>query len=233
VRELVEPIHVEADAEVEALVGLILDVARTEPVVCLTSRPREREPSFDPAEVRDVIGNGVPLYFLGTGPLTRSLANGLPPKLEVYGGACRIWWPGAGSSSDPHDHPLVHDRYGVYGSQALEQLRAAWARGPNVSEESAGQDPRLTLLTRERDQARSAQSGLQERVADAERERDKARTRAARAERDLREERRSARSTASSIEEGDDEDGETTFHVSMVESRGVALQTPISRGSVV
>ena len=30
----------------------------------------------------------------------------MPDKLECYGGAVRIWWPGLTPESDPYDHPL-------------------------------------------------------------------------------------------------------------------------------
>jgi len=226
VGETVEYITVDTDAEVDTLAGLILDPARTEAVVCLTSRQRQGHPALDPADVRDVVGDGVPVYFLLTGPLTRELSAQLPPTLDVYGGAGRLWWPGVTGSSDPHDHPLIHDRYDVYGTQALSRLRTAWARGQQqVDAGSVEQDSRVTLLIRERDEARSATSGLRAKLAAVEAERDEAQTRAAKAERAVREQRRAARSADSSHEEPLDVDGETAFHVSVVEAWAEALSS--------
>lgn len=119
---------------------------------------------------------------------------------------------------------MIHDRYDVYGSQALAQLRSAWDRGPKASGQVAGQDPRLALATSERDEARSERARVERELAEAVRERDRALPRASTAERDLRELREPADSVVVSVDpRPEDRDAETAFHVSMTEKWAGAL----------
>jgi hypothetical protein len=77
-----------------------------------------------------VLDGAATLYFIPNGPLTYRLQDQLPTKLGVYGGGLRIWWPGLNDQSDPYDHPLVHDKDGVYGSRALTIIEQKWREGP-------------------------------------------------------------------------------------------------------
>ncbi len=47
-----------------------------------------------------------------TGDRSWELTESLPTRLDVYGGATRIWWPQVDESSEPRSHPLLvaHDR---------------------------------------------------------------------------------------------------------------------------
>jgi hypothetical protein len=157
---------VDDDASVQALARQILDPGRSVPIVALTSRQGEREPALDPDEVIALLADAGDLRVIATGPLTRSLEAALPDKLGVFGGAARIWWPGVTEHSDPYDHPLLQDRYGVYGSKVLHELRAAWDKGP-PSRQAVVDNPALVLAHRERD----AERRRAERLADELRER--------------------------------------------------------------
>jgi hypothetical protein len=116
--------------QVEALAREILDPERRRPIVCLTSRERSAEPALDVLETLARVADRAAVYLLPTGPLSRRLAELLPSRLEVYGGAARIWWPGVNAHSDPHDHPLLLDRYDVYASRVLDQLERLLGKGP-------------------------------------------------------------------------------------------------------
>lgn len=138
-----------SDAGLALLAADITSAARTEPIICLTSRPQEDEPALDPSEVREIVGPDAPIYFVRTGDATRILQELLPAKLHVFGGAARIWWPGVNERSALSDHPLIVDRYGVYGSQALGVMRRAWNRPSTAPRES--DHPVIDQLTSERD----------------------------------------------------------------------------------
>ena len=146
-------------AAVEALASLILDPAREVPVVAITSRRREREPAIDPDEVLAIVGPDVVVHYVPDGPLTRRLEELLPRRMHVFGGAARIWWPGVGADADPRAHPLVQDRYGVYGSQAVRELREHWAKGPPAAERTVD-DAELVLVREERDHLRERSERL-------------------------------------------------------------------------
>jgi hypothetical protein len=114
----------------EALAAEVLDPARTEPIVCLSTRAGEDRPAFDHHQVRKAVGRDALLRAVRTGPASRYLSALLPPQLGVFGGGARIWWPGVDAESDPSDHPLVLDRMGRYGPKALEALAERFAEGP-------------------------------------------------------------------------------------------------------
>jgi hypothetical protein len=171
---------------VNDLVAAVRDSDRRTPIVCVTSRRGEAESALDPVDVRRIVGDAVPIYFVRDGPLTRRLMQRLPPKLQAFGGAARIWWRGVNDSCDPHDHPLIQDRYGVYGSKSPEDLRRAWARGAK-DRPTTVTSPELLIALRCRDQMpeRLAQTSDELRAAGEEIHR--ARERASVAERRQRE----------------------------------------------
>src|SRR3712207_4830995 len=113
--------------DLHALARAVLDPTRTIALIGLSSRPREDFPALDPEAIRRIVGDEVPIYFLPDGPVTRGLQEHLPQALRVFGGAARIWWPGASRESDGHDHPLIHDPHGTYGTRSLERFASRWA----------------------------------------------------------------------------------------------------------
>jgi predicted RNA-binding protein with RPS1 domain len=63
-------------------------------------------------ELGAAVGDVADIFVLPTGDLSWELTDRLPPRLDVYGGATRIWWPLGEGDANPLDHPLffVHDR---------------------------------------------------------------------------------------------------------------------------
>ena len=113
---------VSSEHQVRALADEILDRDRDYPLVCLTARPGERVPALSVERVRGIVGPGIPIYFVAAHRLTRRLGELLPERLDVYGGAARVWWPRVTRESDPEEHLLVYDARGVYGEEAYERL---------------------------------------------------------------------------------------------------------------
>lgn len=180
---------------VRALAERVLDLGRREATVLLTTRPAQTVPALDPDDVRSIVGLDVEIYVVPSGPLTRELERLLPPKLHAFGGAARIWWPGVGPASDPHDHPLVHDPYQVYGSKSLDDFKRAFQRGA-PDQPARVDDPRISVLEHDRATARAAVERLRRALISVEAERDRALERAASSERRLRDARRAARVAA-------------------------------------
>jgi predicted RNA-binding protein with RPS1 domain len=71
--------------------------------------------------------------LLETGDATWALSAALPRRLDVYGGAARIWWPGLSTDSDPFDHPLllIHDERDA--TLARQRILAAIVEGDAVA----------------------------------------------------------------------------------------------------
>ena len=110
-------------AEIDDLCARLLDPARDEPVVVVTTRNRDPEPIIDAAALSLAIAP-LEVLLLPTGDLTRHLTACLPDLLGVFGGAARICWPGLTAEADPHQHPLV------FAHTSDEAPRAQQAAGP-------------------------------------------------------------------------------------------------------
>ncbi len=180
---------------VAELARRILDPERAIPIVGLTSRAGEAQPALDHADVLETLEGALELAAIPTGTPTRHLAELIPSHCEVYGGAARIWWPGFNPNSDPRDHPLVLDRHGVYGSQALEHLSRAWTNGPpEIEKELDDRDRELALLRDRSERSEATIGDLAERVRELEQQLDQAESRRKEAEDRAREVRRIAAS---------------------------------------
>lgn len=123
-------VMVSCTAAVRALCEEIRDPSRTYPVVGLTSRRGEGEPALAAVEVHALVGDDVPIYFIPTGRPTVTLKWLLPERLNVFGGAARVWWPGVSVDSDPAAHPLIYDPHGVYGRRSIEELARCFRAAP-------------------------------------------------------------------------------------------------------
>lgn len=94
-------------AEVVAFVHTtLLSAQRTWPVVALTTERGSNGLRIEPTELSRSLGSRAQVVALVTGDATWALSEALPRRLDVYGGAARIWWPELSGDSDPYDHPL-------------------------------------------------------------------------------------------------------------------------------
>jgi predicted RNA-binding protein with RPS1 domain len=103
---------IETAIDVGNLSNDIVDPQRTHAVVCVTVPTWASEPLVDPTPLVAAVASAATVYVLPTGDLSWELTDRLPPRLDVYGGAVRIWWPFSGAGLDPLAHPLffIHDR---------------------------------------------------------------------------------------------------------------------------
>ncbi|HET7171898.1 MAG TPA: S1 RNA-binding domain-containing protein [Gaiellales bacterium] len=99
--------------EVDRLAADILDASREHAVVCITLPTWASEPLISADELRSVLPDDARVYVMPTGDLSWELTDRLPPRLDVYGGATRVWWPFGADAPDPAEHPLffLHDRF--------------------------------------------------------------------------------------------------------------------------
>jgi DNA-binding transcriptional ArsR family regulator len=123
-------VTVSSSASVQTLCEEILDDGRTYPIVALTSRRHEHQPALSVPDAREIVGDAVPIYVIPTGRATIALRWCLPERLNVFGGAARVWWPGVSIDSDPADHPLIFDPSGAYGHRSIQALAGCFQAGP-------------------------------------------------------------------------------------------------------
>jgi predicted RNA-binding protein with RPS1 domain len=103
---------IEALDGVVRLVREVVDPNRGKPIVCISIPTWASGPLLDPVALAAELGELADIYVLPTGELSWELTDRLPPRLDVYGGAVRIWWPLEGREANPFEHPLflIHDR---------------------------------------------------------------------------------------------------------------------------
>jgi len=127
--------------EVEAWVReVLLSPRREKPVVAVTTRPRTGATWLEPKELAEALGDLADVVCLETGDPTWELAEALPPRLDVYGGAVRVWWPGLRLDSDPYEHRLfiIHS---VSQARAVQEQLVTSIRGSVPEPEAAPAEP--------------------------------------------------------------------------------------------
>jgi hypothetical protein len=122
-------------ADVARLAEEILDPRRAQPVVCATSPSWSSEPLVDVAALQAALGGAARLYVMPTGDLSWELAERLPPRLDVYGGAIRVWWPGVDHDADPQAHPLFFVRNRGESGHAIDRIVETFRREGLVADE--------------------------------------------------------------------------------------------------
>ena len=168
---MVDCVELSSETECSALAKRIRDPQRDYPIVCLTARPGEREPALPAPGVREIVGPGVPIYFVPTRRLTRYLGSLLPPRFDVWDGATRVWWPGVSERSDPIEHPRIYDPSGRYGQDNLQRLAAEFATKPRPELTLKQQ---LVLAERQRSQLTERAERLERVLASTRQELDEA-----------------------------------------------------------
>jgi predicted RNA-binding protein with RPS1 domain len=104
---------------------VLLDPARDYPVVATTTQPRGGQSLIDPDLLARELRGLADVIALETGDATWALSELLPPRLDVYGGAARIWWPGLTMASDPYDHRLYFVHSAAEAERVLRQIIGA------------------------------------------------------------------------------------------------------------
>jgi hypothetical protein len=95
----------------EHLAELLLDPRRVLPVVAMSATRRREgaadvEPLIEPGPVTRTLAGVAHVVVVETTAATRTLTRILGPRLTVFGGAVRLYWPGLTPWSEPLDHTL-------------------------------------------------------------------------------------------------------------------------------
>jgi hypothetical protein len=164
--------------DVAELADVVLDPARKDLVVVLTSRQDEREPSLDVEDVRAIVGPSALIYFMLTGRLSVDLGERAPDRRGPYNGSLRVWLPGADTKGHPREHPQVFDSTGEYGPRSLRQLAYGLRDAHMIKSMVPEVDPvaahRSLELIRVTEEAEAAKHAYEEQITLAHKERDEA-----------------------------------------------------------
>lgn len=97
----------------------LLDARRVRPIVAVTTHPSSGRFLIEPHALEERVGQWADVVAFETGEATWELADALPDRLDVYGGAMRVWWPVLQRESDPYDHML-------YLIRSARRRRGGW-----------------------------------------------------------------------------------------------------------
>lgn len=112
---------VQSEDDIAELVALILDPARTQLVVGVTTQKSQERPLLDPDALAARLAERASVWVVVDPAHAWALTESLPPKIDVYGGAVRAWTPIAeGSQPYPSDHP----QWTVFGPDDVERTIA-------------------------------------------------------------------------------------------------------------
>lgn len=120
-------VHVVREGDAAGFARFLLHPEREMPVVGFT--PRDNEVIDGDELLKRTRGLAHVAFVPADG--SWALNDHLPPRLNVYGGAVRIWWPGLSSASDYKTHPLwQRDQSArrIYGNITRRIIDAAAAR---------------------------------------------------------------------------------------------------------
>lgn len=130
---------------------VLLDPNRTRPIVAVTSHARTDRAWIDPVVLQQQLAGLAEVVFLVTGDATWALSEAMPPLLDVYGGAVRIWWPGLAADADPYQHRLFLIDSTAQADRVIAQVVAAVrqrAQLPAWSSRSPAPEPQPVVMQR-------------------------------------------------------------------------------------
>ncbi|MFF7890024.1 hypothetical protein ACH40F_57010 [Streptomyces sp. NPDC020794] len=121
-RVRVQPQLVSSLQAVELLAEWLLAPARSNPVIVISIASGHTEAWIDAARLASEIGDQAEIYLIPTGKASWALANRLPARTEVYGGAGRLYPVGTNWTSNPYRAPLRFAWATTDGPRATDAL---------------------------------------------------------------------------------------------------------------
>jgi predicted RNA-binding protein with RPS1 domain len=119
----------------------LLAPARARPVVVISTIPHAARTWVEPEELAAALGDAAEVVVIETGDPTWELARHLPPRLAVYGGALRIWWPGLTVDADPYAHELLFVRSEHEAADVARRIVEAIRPGARIPKKDDARSP--------------------------------------------------------------------------------------------
>lgn len=138
--------RVSDELHARALHAEIIRPDRVYPIVGLSCTYRRRDPPIPADRAREVVWPTVPIYIIES--REARLLDGLLDGVSAYNGAARVWFPGVGPTATAGQHPLIYDRSGGYGEDAIRWLAKVFAHRPPDSEDELSPRERAVIELR-------------------------------------------------------------------------------------
>jgi hypothetical protein len=122
----------------------IVSPHRVYPIVALSCMYQRTDPPIPVGRVRELVWDTAPIYVIESRE-AKALTQLLPDGLGVFNGAIRVWWPGVDGDSESRWHPLIYDRNGEYGDDAVQHLAEVFAHRPPDSLDDLTEQQRMVL----------------------------------------------------------------------------------------
>ncbi|MEM6673104.1 MAG: S1 RNA-binding domain-containing protein [Planctomycetota bacterium] len=109
---------------------------RERPIVAITTDFRSKEFLLEPEDLESRVSDLAEVVAIPTGEATWTLSEALPAKLDVYGGAMRVWWPGLTRESNPYDHKLflaTNRDEAVAAAERIGRALREWSGEPDCA----------------------------------------------------------------------------------------------------
>lgn len=119
-------------AQCQRLAARILDPARSVAIVGVTVRDGPEQAAVDAAALAATLREEAEVWVIGAS-YAGALGRALPERLEVYGGAMRLWWPMRSDKwRQPRKHPIFVIRSPQDALEAAQTVIAAVAHAKAV-----------------------------------------------------------------------------------------------------
>lgn len=135
--EPLPPARIDVPA-VPGLVAELFDPDRSCPLLVVSTANDTRAPRVDIASLHRRVGAAADIAVLDGPRVAWLLHDMLPPDLNTYGGAIRIWWTAATPDDDPLRHPLFITPSEADGPRTINSIsRALTDRGFQITPDRA------------------------------------------------------------------------------------------------
>lgn len=124
----------------------LLSPTRDRPIVVVTTQRDTDRCWIEPEALARDLGDLAAVVVIPTGEPTWALSDALPPRLEVYGGALRIYWPGFARDSEPQDHRL----FLIFDASEAGRVREAVVAAVQKRQQNRAPSPPAKALPPER-----------------------------------------------------------------------------------
>lgn len=121
-------VRINSPGEAEALARRVLDPDRTRPIICVTTPAWSQHPHVDMEVLAEAVGEHADITLMPTGDETWALSARLPERLDVYGGAARLWWPMGRETPVAEEHPLMFAWGEKDSKKIIARIRDEFAR---------------------------------------------------------------------------------------------------------
>lgn len=100
---------ISGEVEARSLAERLASDTRTRPAIVITTRPSQTQPFIDPHEVREAVGDGADIFFLANDRSLHAFVRSMPERHGIEWSNARIYWPNFKLIGRGEGHPLIRE----------------------------------------------------------------------------------------------------------------------------